>query len=271
MKTIKKLVLGVFAFTLLFTTKAIAQEEEKTEDEFTPIYLTITTAHWTADDDVDFSDWKATEVEYFNNVTSKNDLIIGSGVYTHSITDDSTEIIFVSAYQTWNDIDAAGDVTNKLIEEAWPDEDARDAFFDKQGSYYSPDHSDEIYTSGRLHKPLNTESTEPLLFYVQKHTLSYDEEGDGFKEYFENVLMKNDLIKGIWINRHAWGANSRELLTAQAYESMEDFDKAWAENQRIFKEYMPEEADRDAFWKKFRKIFDGHSDALYENVPELAK
>ncbi len=271
MKTIKKVFLGIFVFALLFTTKTFAQEEEKTEEEFEPVYLTITTGHWSSDAETDFSDWKETEIEYFNKVTSKNDLIIGSGYYTHMLTDDSSEIIFVSVYKSWEDIQAANEVTNKLIEEGWPDEDERDAFFEKQNSYYGPLHSDEIYTSTSLHKPLNTDSTEPLLFYVRKNILSFDGDRDKFKAYFDNVLMKNDFIKGIWIHRHRWGSDSRELQVVQAYESLGDFDKAWEENQRLMKEYIPDEDERAVFWKEFRKLFDGHSDAIYENIPELSK
>ena len=133
----------VFAF--IFTTKSFAQEEKK--EEFKSMYLTATTGHWSADSDVDFSDWLKTEKEYFEKVTMKNDLIVASGYYTHLYTADNTEVITVNVYRTWEDIEKSNEVTGKLIEEGWPDEDARKAFFDKQSSYYSPNHSDEIYST----------------------------------------------------------------------------------------------------------------------------
>jgi len=64
-------------------------------------------------------------------------------------------------------------------------------------------HSDEIYVSGPFTKSLKTDSKEPLLFYVKKNVLGNG--GDGFKEYFEGVTMKNSFIKGYYTHRHRWG------------------------------------------------------------------
>lgn len=268
MRTMKKLLLGMLMLAFMFTTNAFAQEEGEKE-EFKSMYLTATTGHWSSDSDVDFSDWLETEKEYFEKVTMKNDLIIGSGFYTHLYTADNTEIITVNVYRTWEDIEKSNEVTNKLIEEGWPDQEARNAFFKKQSSYYSPNHSDEIYQTLPFTKQVQTESTEPLVFYVRKNVSGSG--GSGFPEYFENVTMKNSYIKGYYTHRHLWGANSRDAIEVFVYDNMGDIDKSAEERDRLIEAHWPDAEKRKEFFKGFNKIFDGHGDFIYSNVPELNK
>ena len=267
MKTKKKLLLGLLVFTFMFTTKSFGQDTPT--DEFKPVFLTVTTAHWTEDPDVDDSDWLATEKEYFEKVTMKNDLIIGSGFYTHYFTPDNSEVLFVSVYANWDDIENANDVSAKLAEEAWPNEEERSAFFKKQNSYYSQMHSDEIYASMRFTKPLKSDSKEPLIYYVKKNELG--EGGKGYKEYFENVTMKNPYIKGYYTHRHRWGSNSRDALEVFVFDKFCDIESSFEENVKLGKEHWPDETQRKEFFKEYNKIFAGHGDYIYQNVPELAK
>ncbi|AOW20337.1 hypothetical protein [Urechidicola croceus] len=272
MKPIKNLLNGLLVLTFMFSTTTFAQNTDA-DDESSPVYMTLTITHWSGDPMSDFDTWKALEQEYFNKVTSKNDKILAAGVYTHMLSDDSSEVLFAYVYKNWEDIETSQDITNKLIEEAWPNEDSRKAFFEKQSSYYGSDHSDEIYVSTKLNKPLNTNSTEPLIYYAMRHTISSNQDAnrDKVQEYFDNVTAKNDYVKGVYGYRHRWGSNGRELLMVQVFENFEDFDKSYLENQKLLEEYMPNEDERKEFIKEMRKNFDGHSDALYENVPELSK
>jgi len=268
MKTIKKLLLAMLMLAFMFTTKTIAQDEVKNE-EFQSVFLTVTTGHWSDDPNVDGADWLKTEKEYFEKVTMKNNLIIGSGYYTHYFTPDNSEVLFVSVYANWEDIDKASDVTAKLIEEGWPDEAERKSFFDKQSSYYSPIHSDEIYASMRFTKPLKSDSKEPLIYYVKKNELG--EGGNGFSEYFENITMKNSFVKGYYTHRHRWGANSQDALEVFVFDKLADIEGFFDENVKLGKQHWPDEGKRKAFFEEYNKIFAGHGDYIYQNVPELAK
>jgi hypothetical protein len=267
MRTIKNIMFGMLAFTILFTTKSFGQET--TKEEFKPVFITITTGHWSNDPNVDTSDWLKTEKEYFDKVTKKNDLIIGSGYYTHYFTPDNSEVLFVSVYKNWDDIEKANDITSKLIEEGWPNKEERDAFFKKQGSYYSPMHSDEIYASGSSMIPVKTDSKEPLIFYVKKNVLGQG--GSGFKEYFENVTMKNSFLKGYYTHRHRWGANSRDAIEVFVFDKFADIENSFDENNKLVKAHWPDEAKRKEFFKEYNKMFAGHGDYIYHNVPELEK
>lgn len=272
MKTIKNLLLGMLVFAFMLTTKTYGQEEEPKE-EFKPVFITVTTGHWSSDPDVDYSDWLKTEKEYFDKVTMKNDLVIGSGYYRHFYTPDNSEILFVSVYSSWEDIEKSNDVTAKLVEEAWPDEEARKAFFKKQSSYYSPVHSDEIYASVPFTKDLQTDSKEPLVYYVRKNIMGTggNDMFDIFKEFHENVIMKNSYIKGYYTQRHRWGSNSRDALEIFVFDKFEDIEKASDESDRLADEHWPDEDKRKEYFKEFNKIFAGHGDFIYTNVPELAK
>ena len=60
---------------------------------------------------------------------------------------NSTDFIEVSVYSSWADIAKSNEEMEALIEQAWPDEKERDAFFDKYDRYYTGKHKDYIYRS----------------------------------------------------------------------------------------------------------------------------
>jgi len=267
MKIIKNLSFGVLILAFIFTTKANAQEEKK--EEFKPVFITVTKTHRNSNPDIDNSDWMKIEKEYFDKVTMKNDLIIGSGVYFHYFTPDDSEVLLVSVYKNWEDIENASAVTAKLIDEAWPNEEDRSNFFKKQSGHYEDQHSDEIYVSLPYTKKLETNSEKPLIYYVKKNQLG--EGGSGFKEYFENVTQKNSYIKGYYSHRHRWGSNSKDAIEVFVFNSFEDIEKSFDEDSKLIDEYWLDEEKKKEFFKGYNKIFNGHGDYIYRNVPELAK
>lgn len=269
MKQNKFLVLGMLILTLLLSTNVNAQEEPK------PVYITVTTMHRNFDN-VDRTEWKKTEQEYYDKVISKNDLIIGSEILTHYYTANSSEVLHVSVYRTWGDIEKANEITNELIKKAWPDETARKAFFDKQKSYYTTLHSDEIYTSLPTigYKELKTTSKEPMIVYLRKSQLSMNGQGQGkeVKEFNDKVTMKNPFIKAYYPQRHTWGSDSREFVEAFFFDSMSDLEKSGDKDDELIKAAWPKDADRKAFFDEMRKSFTGiHGDYVYRNEPTMTK
>jgi hypothetical protein len=258
----------MLACALFFDLSMHAQEEGEQANE--PIILAVTTLHRTSDKDVDSSDWLETEKEYFDKVTMKNDLIINSGVYFHYFTPDASEIVMISTYKNWNDIEAAVKMTSELVNEAWPEEAAREAFFKKQSSYYSPLHSDEIYSSTKFEKALETTSEEPLIYYV-KRNIGGNGDIETFKAYYDNVIMKNNVIKGYYTHSHMYGANSREFNEVFVFDSFGDIEKAFNEDERLVKDHWELEDERKEFMKKYMNLFENHGDYIYQNVPELGK
>lgn len=265
MKIIKKLLIGTLVLSFFICFETFAQEEE-----FKPVFLTVQTNYRTQDPNVDLSKWFETEKEYFDKVTAKNDLILSSGFYMHYFTPNDAEILLVNVYASWEDIEKSGEVDAKLIEEGWPNEEERNAFFQKQSSFYHAKHSDEVYTSLPFMKPLEAEEGKSYVFYVKKNT-SAGQGGSGFKEYFENVTMKNPYIKGYYTHRHLYGADSRDIIEVFVYESLGDFEKGTDEVGGLVEAHWPDEEKRKEFFEKFNKIFSGHGDFVYQNVPPLSK
>ncbi|NND52353.1 MAG: hypothetical protein HKN54_08095 [Flavobacteriaceae bacterium] len=273
MKTTNQLFSVIVIMLLLLNTSIYAQDETR------PQYITVQTMHWNMDnDDFDMDEWIATEKEFLEKVTKKNELIMGSSYYMHLYSDDNTELIHVQAFASWEDIDKAGDRTGELIREAWPDSLARRAYFEKRNNYYSVDHSDEIYATMSGAKPLDPSTTEDMVCYVRRSHFAYPDDGSGkeFREMrqkiLDNVIHKNEYIKAYYPNSHAWGADRTEFVEAFYVESMEDLAKMNARNNELFNEFMPNEEDRKAFGQKNGKYYTGtHSDAIYTYIAELAK
>lgn len=265
MKKNQFLVIGMLIATFLLSTKMRAQEEVK------PVFITVTTLHRNLD--TDRKDWEKTEQEYFDKITSKNDLIIGSEILTHFYTENSSEVLLVSVFKNWEDIEKANEVTTELIKKAWPNESTRKAFFDKYSSYYGPMHSDEIYASVAAgSKDLQTPSKNPMIVYVRKSQMSLNGQGKGLKEFNEKVTLKNPYIKAYYPHRHLWGSDSRDFLEAFFYDSLADLEKSNDKQTELINAAWPKEEDRKAFMTQMNMAFTGiHGDYLYHNEPTLSK
>lgn len=272
MKTTKPIFLGVMVIIFLFSISALGQETSNTDaaEAFEPVFITVTkTQRIINPDDADFEEWMKIEKEYFDKVIMKNDYIIGSGVYFHYFTPDDSEVLLITVYKTWDDIEKASQITGKLIDEAWPDIEERANFIKKQNSHYEDQHSDEIYVSLPYTKKLETTSKKPLIYYIKRNELG--DGGSGFKEYFENITMKNSFIKGYNTHRHKWGSNSKDVIEMFAFDNFADIEKSFDENDRLINEYWSDEQERKAFFKEYDKLFTGHGDYIYKSAPELRK
>lgn len=273
MKTILKF--AVFVFLVSVTGNAYClQSGQDSTDTYEPVYITMTTTHWNDDPDTDFTDWLDTEKEYFDKVTSKNDLILSSGVYTHYFTADNSEVVLVNVYKNWEDIEKSNEINQKLVEEAWPDDAARKAFFDKQSSFYEFDHSDEIYQSMEFMIPETGDPAESHIYYVRKSNLAMDGEGnpEKFKEYYEKITKKSKKLKGYYSHRHLWGSNSREIDEVFVFDSLGEIEDFFDEEDEMRKATWKDEKERTGFMKEMSKLFTGkHADYVYRSVPELMK
>jgi len=247
------------------------------EDLPKPIYITMTTLH--RNYATDGKDLKATEKEYFDKVTSKNPLIMGFHIMTHYYTDDSSEIVFLNIYKTWEDIEKANDVSADLIKKAWPDEKARTAFFDKQRSFYTAMHSDEIYASVesvglKEFVPPKEPAKELMIVYVRISKMAPygGDKGKSLKEYNEKVTFKDPYVKGYYPSRHAWGSDNRDFVEIFLYDSLADLEKSNLKRKELEKAAWPKEADSKAFFDQLKLSFTGvHGDYIYHDVPDISK
>ncbi len=272
MRKNSRLIALIFVFAIALAPLTFAQTNETK-----PYYLTVTTFHRTGNPSVDFMEWKGVEKEYFEKVTSKNELIINSGIYHHYFTADNTELILVSGYKNWNDIEKAGERTKALIEEGWPNEKNRAAFFKKRASFYRGDHSDEIYKTLPYTVFQEEVGSEPTLLYIRKNKINLADERDDeikealFKEFFEEVIAKNSILRGYHTHRHLWGANSQDHIEVFVYDKFADIETSFAETIKLTNEHWSDKEKREDFLKRYNKMFSGHGDYIYQEVTELSK
>lgn len=265
MKKNRILVFGsLIILTLLLCLPLLAQENPQT------VYVTLTTMHRNAD--ADKKEWINVEQEYFDKVTSKNDLIIGADILTHFFTENSSEILHVSAYKNWEDIEKANQITDDLIKKAWPDEKERKAFFEKYRSLYTPMHSDEIYVSVLEPKMMTSPSKAPMVVYVRTSKLASNKLGEAIREYNEKVTLKNSFVKAYYPHRHLWGSDSQDFVEAFFFDSLADLEKSNQKEEELTNEAWPNEAERKQFLNDLKKTFTGiHADYIYLSVPSLTK
>ena len=62
----------------------------------------------------------------------------------HASGSDSRDLVIITEYASWNDIDAAATRQGELMDTAWGDEAASKEFFKKFNKYFLM-HTDEIY------------------------------------------------------------------------------------------------------------------------------
>jgi len=273
MKTTNRFLTAMVVILMLFNATIVSAQEAKTAK-----YYTVTSMQFNMDNNDSNESWEAVEKEYLDKVTMKNEYVMGAGFYTHLYTANSNDIKYVQVYGSWEDIDKAGPRNFELEKEAWPDEAARAAFLKKQGAFYTAKHSDEIYTILPGSKSMEAVPTEDWILYVRTGHYAYPEnapDGELGKlrtEYIENVINKNEFIKGYYPHRHFWGHNSTEFIEAYFVDSMEDLLKMNGRNGELFRAHWADEDARKDFNQKISKYFTGvHGDEIYTAIASLRK
>lgn len=88
------------------------------------------------------------------------------------------------------------------------------------------------------------------------------------KEFLNKVTSKNEYILATNYGLHYMTADNTELLYVQLFNSWEDIDKANKRNEELSKSAWPDEAKRDAYFKKRDAYYDSyHSDEIYVPIP----
>ena len=102
-----------------------------------------------ADYDADFGDDSPKDIrmEHNQNVIQKNEHVLGYYVSVHGWGADRRDINEMTVYKNLGAIEDAFKENGKLTRAAWPDEDAKDAFFEKYNKLWTGWHADYIYSS----------------------------------------------------------------------------------------------------------------------------
>ncbi len=266
---------SIISVIILFLFSSIMSAQHKKEN-LESMYVTVITLHGV--EGADYDEWLKVEKEYFDKVTSKIDMMLGHEVLVRYYSNDLSEIKVINVFKAWSDIEYVNEVREVLIQKAWPKEADRNAFFQKQNSFYTNYHSDEIYITTNLSKLMpeleKASLKNPMVYYIDTNILSDKDNKDAYKlyeEYLNAVVYKNSYIKAYYPLRHYWGADSREFLEIYVVNSLSNLEKSLEMDQTLFKLFMPDKAKREGFLKAYRSTVLAHKDDLYKNVPSLSK
>jgi hypothetical protein len=271
MKILKRIIKGLLILVLLLPTSIFSQNQEQ-------VFVKVKTMHWNMNlADFSMQDWKALELDYFNKITIKNEHILSATVLQHHFTGDSSEILFITVFSSWNDIDLATQRTEELMEATWPNEDDRKAFLKKQAKFYAKAHSDEIYKS--IPGTNRIEHTDlPLLYYVRTSYYTFPEDGSKeefqslLNEYNEVVTNNNEFYKGYYPQMHYYGSDRTEFLEVFCAETLAGLEKGIAKQGELFRGHWADEKAQDVYNDKYGRYLTGiHSDRIFSSVPDLYK
>lgn len=271
MKILKRILKGLLILVFLLPTSIFSQNQEQ-------VFVKVKTMHWNMNlADFSMQDWKALELDYFNKITMKNEHILSATVLQHHFTGDSSEILFITVFSSWNDIDLATQRTEELMEATWPNEDDRKAFLKKQAKFYAKAHSDEIYKSIQGTKRI--ENTDlPLLYYVRTSYYTFPEDGSKeefqslLNEYNEVVTNNNEFYKGYYPQMHYYGSDRTEFLEVFCAETLAGLEKGIAKQGELFRDHWADEKAQDDYNDKYGRYLTGiHSDRIFSSVPDLYK
>jgi len=264
----------IITFLALFLLSSSIFSQHKKDLE--SLYVTVITLHGV--EGIDFEEWLKVEKEYFEKVTSKIDIILEHEVLVSYFSDDLSEIKVINVFKTWDDIEFVNSLRETLIENAWPNEAERNAFFEKQNSFYTNYHSDEIYITSSLSKKMSIEEKSsihnPMVYYMDTNILSDYDNREAYKlyeDYLREVIYKNSYIKAYHPYRHYWGDDSREFIEIYVVNSLSNLEKALDMNKTLFELFMPDQTKRKGFIRSFKKAVSGHKNDIYKNVPSLSK
>ena len=86
-------------------------------------------------------------VEYANKVIHKSPHVKAYYPLRHAWGAANRELVQVYGVESLCDVAEMNQTVGGLVREAWPDEAARDAFFDKYDKYFTGKHADYLYSS----------------------------------------------------------------------------------------------------------------------------
>jgi hypothetical protein len=134
------IILYLSLFFVVLTSGNIFGQDEK------PHVYTVTTTEYTFPDDGSTAEWDSLNTLYMENVINKNEYIISQRALRHLWGSYGSDLVFITEYASFADIELAQDRNTELFREHWATQEERSAYNDAINRYFGSGHSDEIYT-----------------------------------------------------------------------------------------------------------------------------
>lgn len=131
-------VILLFLFSFLLVGTLYAQDDS-------PHVYTVTTTQFIFPDGGSIAEWDSLNTLYMDNVINKNEFIISQRALRHMWGANSEDLVYITEYASFADIEKAQDRNTELFQEAWATSEERQAYNSAVGNYFGNFHSDEIY------------------------------------------------------------------------------------------------------------------------------
>jgi hypothetical protein len=264
-------------FKTLFTTLFlfiffVGFGQDFSKDSF---YVTILKLKGVADEEK--IDWRSVEQEFFDKVISKNDFIKGHEILVDMDDNRLSEVLIISIYDNWTDIELARKRTIELIEQAWPDPKERAAYFEKQNRSFSLFYSNQIMTATKnvnLRDTSKDDRSKPLTFYLVFNKLVDNPNEDminAYEDYLEFVTFKDPNIISYQAYRHFFGPDSRDFLEVYVTNSYDDLLNSFELDKALLLKMFPNEQDRENFIEIYNAGVVQEEGKVYQNIPSQSK
>ena len=117
---------------------------------------------------------------------------------------------------------------------------------------------------------LYAQEEEPHVFTVVTWESVSPEDGSNAERdslraiWVENAINKNEYIVNQIVMTHMWGSNSSDYVIINEHKNFADIEKAQSRNNELFREFMPDDKEREEYFDAIFKYFGNHSDEIYQ-------
>ena len=122
---------------LAFSGMLYAQEED-------PNVFVVVTWEILDPEDGTYAEFDSLAALWAENVTKNNEFIVSETTMSHMWGSNSSDFVVITEVKSFVDVENASNRNFELIDEAWPDKEERQKYFDAYSKYFGK-HSDEIY------------------------------------------------------------------------------------------------------------------------------
>ncbi len=262
----------IMVYSFIFSLSINAQSNQN--------YIKIKTLHKNLNfENASTNKWIEIERDYLENVLKKNEYILQRDVLTHYMTEDNTEVLFISIYKNWEDIEKAEKRNKELEDLYWNDKKKKEVHFNYLDNYFDNNQSDEIYITSPGKKVNASLTGKSIYYHMRVNHLSFPKDGAENEfiklnnEFLEKSVYNNQYIKSYHPFVQFLGADKRKYVELTAVESLSDLENAFKEIDEFLYEPKNEDAaSHTIFIANYFKYFTGfHADYIYMSVPELKK
>jgi len=128
-----------FLLTVVLVLSGILYAQEEESHVFTVVTFELLSPEGSS-----YAEFDSLAALWVEKVTKKNEFIVSEITMSHMWGNNSEDFVVITETKSFADVEKAQSRNFELVEEAWPDEEERQNYFEAYIKYFGK-HSDEIY------------------------------------------------------------------------------------------------------------------------------